>query len=404
MACSALRQQIAIRHRWVIVCALATLLPTNGCKEADEIRAYSVAKPPLPAKSHRMLAAVVPDEPPSQEKPASPAEKADTDGERPKQSPLPQAWFFKVVGPVSQVDVAAAAFDQFVASVRTDQEGLPKWELPQGWTVAPAETQEFGRAATIRIGESQPPLELAVSKLPMPENGRESWLLGNINRWRSQLQLPPIGRSELDDSTIKVTAGEVTAVKVDLRGTFSGGPRAGMLAGNEARGNPHPATVQPQARPANAVGDPAGGAKASLPFESEVPGDWKPGRMNEFRVAAYNVGGDEAGGAAELTVTPLGPAAGDLKANVDRWRAEIKLPPSSSGELQELTKSIEVDGVKADYVHLVGTAEAAPREATLGVILRRPDRVWFFKLRGPANTVEGHKEQFEAYVKSVKFK
>jgi hypothetical protein len=402
-----IHQPFPIRRSWALVGTVVVLLLVNGCKEADEIRSYSVAKPPPPPKSHRMLAAVVPDELSAEEKAAKAAQKAgDEDSGKAKEPPMSQAWFFKVLGPVEQVNAAAAAFDQFIASVRIGDEDLPKWELPEGWTAAPAQGSEFGRAATIRIGDGRPPLELAVSKLPMPENRRESWLLGNINRWRDQLQLAPIGRSELQEYTDEIKAGEETAFKVDLLGAFSGSARAPMLAGNSPHANLPAAALQSNPPPADRPADRGNGraARDSIPFEAEVPGDWKPGRMNEFRVASYNVGGDETGSPAELTVTPLGPAAGDLKANVDRWRGEIKLRPTSGGELEELVKSIEVDGTAADYVELVGPEQASPREATLGVILRRSDRVWFFKLRGPAETVERHKEQFEAYVKSVKFK
>ena len=80
------------------------------------------------------------------------------------------------------------------------------------------------------------------------------------------------------------------------------------------------------------------------------------------------------------------------------------MPRPSPKSLKRDSKSIEIDGQKADYVHLVGPDDAPPREATLGVILRRPDRVWFFKLRGQAEVVASEKERFEEFVKSVKFK
>jgi hypothetical protein len=125
--------------------------------------------------------------------------------------------------------------------------------------------------------------------------------------------------------------------------------------------------------------------------------------MNEFRVAAYIIADESGRQVAEVLVTPLGPAAGELRGNVDRWRNEIKLPPATAEELADGTKSIEVDGQKADYVYLVGPESASPREATLGVILRRPDRVWFFKLRGQAEIVAKEKQRFEDFVSSVKF-
>ena len=398
MACHRLHQVFAVRAGVATLLA-SVLLLLGGCREPDEIRDYTVKKPPAPPETHRMLAAVVPDE--------SSPEKTPADGKR---ASAAQAWFFKIVGPVAEVKDAAAAFDQFVASVRTDKEGLPEWTLPEGWTEDPAaRAPQFGREATIHIGQGSSKLELAVSKLPMPTEGRESWLLGNINRWRGQLQLPSIARSELEEITDEIKAGDETAIKADFRGAYSGPPMAGMFGGKSPHGRPSSdGTKTPSASTARgAAANRAASVPPTLPFEAEVPSAWKPGRVNAIRVAAYNVGGTEGGPPTELTVTPLAPqapGAGDLKANVDRWRKEIQLPNTTTGELEEITKSIEVDGRKADYVHLVAPEDASSREATLGVILRRPDLIWFFKLRGPVDVVEREKQRFEEYVKSVKFK
>jgi hypothetical protein len=181
---------------------------------------------------------------------------------------------------------------------------------------------------------------------------------------------------------------------------------AGRLAANRAHGAGTAAAKEPpQSKTTDAAGDAMPSpTRGPLPFDADVPAEWKPGQVRQFSVAAYNIAGDDGSRAAEVTVTPLGPRAGDLKMNVDRWRDEIKLPKSTVAQLEEQTKTIEVDGQKADYVHLIGPDDASPREATLGVIVRRPDVVWFFKLRGPPDVVEREKGHFEEYVKSVRFK
>jgi len=372
----------------------AAILGLSGCKKADEIREYSVANPPPPTATHRMLAALVPDE-----GAATDDKETATESEKePASERGPQAWFFKLVGPIDAVEMAVAKFDQFVASVRTGKEGRPDWTLPEGWTEdTAAQAPRMGRA-TIRIGEGKSRLELAVSRLPMPDDRRESWVLANVNRWRSQMDLPPIARSELAETTQQIKAGEQTATKIDLQGVFTGGPMAGMFDASKA---PTRETAAPLAADA---GKTKTGSPTRLPFDVQVPAEWKPGRTSGgVRLAAYNI--EENGVlAAEVTVTPLPVHSGDLAANVDRWRGELKLPPSKPDELKNETKSLVIDGEAADYVHLVGPEDASPREATLGVILRRPDRVWFFKLRGKPEIVEREKQRFEEFVKSVKFK
>jgi hypothetical protein len=308
---------------------------------------------------------------------------------------------------MDQVDGVAATFDQFIRSVRTGTEGLPEWTLPEGWVEDPAgRAPQFGREATIRIGENEEQLELTVSKLSMPKERIEGWTLRNVNRWREQMALPPIAQSELDEHTQKLELAEQSASKFDLRGTFAGPPMAGKLAG---RKRPDSSTAAKSAASSSPIlEDPhkiaSSGTSGPLPFEVTVPASWKPGRAGGFRAAAYTIVDNDGRLAAEVTVTPLGPNAGDLKANVDRWRDEVKLAASKPDELVSEVQSIEIDGQKADYVHLVGPDDARPREATLGVILRRTDRVWFFKLRGPVNVVATEKERFEEFVKSVKFK
>jgi hypothetical protein len=386
------------RRAMVLMLALG-IVWLAGCKEPDQIRQYSVENDPLPEPTHRMLAVLVPEEskPSKENTEPSPAGKNDSS------QPDTQAWFFKIVGAADEVEAVANTFDQFIASVRTGKDDRPEWQLPEGWVEDPAgRAPQFGREAMIRIAQGESRLDLAVSKLPMPVVRQESWLLRNLNRWRGQMNLPAVSYAELGESTEEIRAGDQKAIKVDLRGVFSGGPMAGKLARASANTN---AAAAPQ--PVQQAASPVEGAGASVatPFEAKVPEGWTPGRTSGgFRVAAYNILDDEGKVAAEMTVTPLGPAAGDLKANVDRWRQEIKLPPTTPAELDTSTKTLEIDGRKADYVHLVGPEGATPREATLGVILRRPDRVWFFKLRGKPEIVEREKSRFEEYLKSVKFK
>ena len=251
-----------------------------------------------------MLAALVPDENPV------PAGDATKDGKKgPGVGSGPQAWFFKLVGPIDSVDAAVEKFDQFIASVRTGKEGRPEWTLPEGWTEdAAARAPRMGREATIRIGDGTSRLELAVSKMPMPEDRRESWVLANMNRWRSQMDLPPISRSELAETTQQIKAGEQAATKVDLLGVFTGGPMAGMFDASTAAARETAAPLAADAGKTKEAGPPV-----TLPFDVQSPPEWKPGRTaGRIAVAAYNI---EEGGqrAAEVTVTPLAVQSGDLK-------------------------------------------------------------------------------------------
>jgi hypothetical protein len=389
------------------VCALVLAI-VAGCKEREEIREYTLTVSPQPAPTHRMLAAIVADERPPGGKDVPAKDDADavapSASTKTKTSAGPQAWFFKLVGPLAQVEKVAATFDQFVSSIRIGDGDRPQWTLPEGWSEdLAARATEFGGAATIRIDQDGAKLELTVSKLGMPPERRESWTLGNINRWRDQLKLPAIGRSELDEYTDEIKAGDATAIKVDYRGVYSGGPTAGRLAAKMAHfGAGDLATkAPPRSNTTSAREDDVPSRTAMpLPFDANVPAEWKPGQRKQFSVAAYEIAGDDGSRAAIVTVTPLGPRAGDLKMNVDLWRGDFERPE----RVEEQTTTIEIDGQKSDYVQLFAPLDASPRNATLAVIVRRPDAAWFFKLWGQADAVEREKGRFEEYVKSVRFK
>ena len=398
-------QSFAGRTRCVWLICILALAIVGGCKKRDEIREYTLTNPPQPAPTHRMLAAIVPEEQPKSAKENADKETASDASAKEGAPSGPRAWFFKLSGPIAKVEPVASAFDQFVASVRTGKGDRPQWTLPEGWTEeTAARSREFGLEALIRIGQGDSQLELTVSKLSMPIERRESWTLVNVNRWRDQLKLPQIGRSELDEFTDEIKAGDVTAIKVDFRGTSAGSTMSGGLAAakaaHEAAGvSAAPARSQFKGAQSGNIESPPGAA-GPLPFEAEVPAEWKPVPLKQFTVATYEIAGDNGEKAADLTVTPLPPRAGDLRMNVDRWRRAFKQPK----QVQEQTTTIEIDGQKADYVSLIGPDDELPRQATVGVILPRSDAVWFFKLWGQAAVVEREKQRFEEYVKSVRFK
>ena len=70
------------------------------------------------------------------------------------------------------------------------------------------------RFATIRAGNSG--LQLSVIALDAPQP-----LLANVNRWRGQLELPPMSQDELADEMTEVQIGDSTAMLFALQGGAS---------------------------------------------------------------------------------------------------------------------------------------------------------------------------------------
>lgn len=84
-----------------------------------------------------------------------------------------------------------------------------EWILPAGWT---AEKNEGGmRYATLKpAGPGK--VDVSVIALPAPAGGE----LANVNRWRSQISLPPIGEQELASLRLQVEAGAGRVAVFDL--------------------------------------------------------------------------------------------------------------------------------------------------------------------------------------------
>lgn len=99
------------------------------------------------------------------------------------------------------------------------------WETPEGWT--PKQGSSEFRFAEINLGDE---LVLVVSRFP----GNVGGTLANVNRWRGQLQLPPIGAAELEKAVKKVQAGEATALVADIKNEAGDQRMLGAILADDA--------------------------------------------------------------------------------------------------------------------------------------------------------------------------
>ncbi len=329
------------RNGLVIAGGLAAML-LLGC-QYDEIRSYRVSKP----EATRLLAAIMP--------------HAD------------QTWFFKLTGPVSLIDQEKLAFDQFIHSVRFNDQGERpiSWAAPPSWRPGP---QSGLRYATFYLGPQEHPLELTVTKF----SGAAGSVLDNINRWRGQIGLGKIDESKLGEISKNLQLEGGPTVLVDM--TSRGGEVASAMSSPDILSRQSESSARPQ---------------------YVKPEGWKekpdPKRM---RFALFDV----ADGGAEAGITVFPGAAGGVLDNVNRWRGQVHLEPIDQTQLGKEVRQIDVAGTSAPYVDLTGPASAGgPPQRLLGVILPRGNQTWFFTLKGPAESVGKEKPAFEAFVKSVHF-
>lgn len=355
---------------------LLALVALAGCRPEDQIAKYTADKPqlasptaaPAEAKPQQMLGAVV---------------QVDQTG-----------WFFKLVGPPEQVEPRREEFLSFVKALEFKGQPMlePTWKLPAGWTEKPGSDLRF---ATIVIPSEGKPLEISV--IPLPRSGDDTaYLLENVNRWRGQVNLPPINTAELAKTTEKLKVGEYDATFVSLVGTGSGGmggaPFAPFAKGPAAGPSPSP-SGPPATSPAVPESD-------ELAFT--VPTGWTAGKQNQFSKLALEAKDGEQG--VLITVSQLGPAAGDVLQNINRWRGQVNLPAMTIAELTPTLESLDTLGVKGQFVTLAAPEGTPQRKALLGVIAATPEGVWFVKLIGDHDLALREKANFEAFVKSLKVK
>ena len=349
-----------------------------GCNKQESIAHYTAPK----------------SDPPKQLQPAMPHASAAKNGPGRTLAAIvphgPLAWFFKLTGPKDDVAAHADEFNAFMKSVQFGEEGAPpKWKLPEGWKQQPGTGM---RHATIQVpGEdAAAPLELTIITLPRGDASETEYTLSNVNRWRGQLQAKPLTTADLEKETRRLELTGATATLVDI---------AGMLAPDSSMRPPFAGPMQPgvsQTGP-DLPRPVAGGTKVTY----TTPEGWGIGRAEGMRKAAFHIAeGDKS---ADVTIIDLDPSAGDLLANVNRWREQVKLSPVTQAELEKELKPLKHATGEAQFVALVGPEDAKPRQTILGAIAITGGRAWFIKLLGDAELAERERERFEKFVNSVQF-
>jgi hypothetical protein len=343
----------------------------TGCEKPEDIRVYTVPKQPkLPllgdgAKDEDAVASV-------ERKPTEILGAIIPRGEK--------TWYFKFMGAPPAVEMVKEDFARFIHSVGIGEKG-PEWTLPEGWQASAGNEIRF---ATIRVSTPQGKLEMTVIPLPTSSSGLESQLLDNINRWRDQLGLSALTESQLSDSK-EVVKFELQGEPVwvaDLIGSSAGNPMA-----------PGPSALKTPSR------EPAAPKLEPLPFDCQVPESWQRVAAGRFQLAVFEIRDGNRKGTVSVSM-----AGGEIAANINRWRDQLGLPAVTDAELASDTQKIQVDGNEGMLVDLVGSVGDRGRQSILGVIVPIQERQWFFKFSGDAELAEQLKPQFEAFVKSVKFR
>jgi hypothetical protein len=369
---------LRIFHGGALAAMLLAALAADGCREPESIQTYDTPRTePRPqrldvdtarARLDHMFAAVVPD------------------GDK--------AWFFKLVAPAKAAESLRKPFDEFVASIELVDGKTPNWKLAEGWREKPGDQM---RAATIEIpqeeGES---LELAVSTLPL-EGEWAAYLDRNVNRWMGQLQQAPLKREVVEKITRKTPIKNGEATVVELVGVMD--RQGAMPAG-------HPPVAEmpkEKASPSTAPVTSAPPAAQSAELTYDAPAHWQAGPPSAMRKASFAVLKDDAKADLSVTAFPAVEMMADPVANARRWAGEVGMATESDAELEKLMTDTKIDKLPGKYMEFIPTAGGEQAQATLAAMVKRGERMWFFKLKGDRAAVEGERDAFRKFLESVRF-
>jgi hypothetical protein len=304
------------------------------------------------------------------------------------------------------------------------------WKTPAGWTEVPPSQMRVGSFNVAGADGKQ----ADVSVIP----GIAGTDTANVNRWRGQVGLPEATDNDLQKAAENVEAGSQPAQLYDIAGKNPAGGgaerilgviqhRDGMAWFYKMTGDADlveqqkPAFVEflkslnfgvsaptqaemPAAIPA-ASGDMGALLSAAAPTASankpnwQVPAGWQEVAAGQFLVAKFTLTGD-GGATAAVNVSSSPGDGGGLVANVDRWRGQLGLSPSTDS----LATPVDIAGGKASLVDFSGTDARTSQPARLvGIVVSLPDQTWFYKLMGDAKVVESQKDAFTQFVKSAKY-
>ena len=221
-------------------------------------------------------------------------------------APLESAtWFFKVVGPVKQIDSLHGVLVDFLKSVKLSGSGEPTWAMPADWTDAGPNPGRF-TTLKIKLGDD-PPIDLAISQL-----GPGQDITLNVNRWRrDQLGLATLGPAEALSSLkeIEYLGGKFQVF--DEIGQFSGG-----------MGTSTATPVSSADIPSQAIAPPSTN-ESELPFEFTDPEGWTKLANAPFVAVKFErTVGDRK---AFISVTQMSIGQNPWQGSLRSWLSELEL-------------------------------------------------------------------------------
>jgi hypothetical protein len=242
----------------------------------------------------------------------------------------------------------------------------------------------------------------------------------NVNRWEGQESLPKSTEAELPRVVSVIQVGDSQADLVDLNGTghrllgailphadrtwfFKLSGPAEAVAAYKAEFEQFVRSIHFDASSANktpivATPPPAPIAPAGIVWQ--VPAGWTAEATTPMLLARLQAGN---GGALVKVSSFAVNNFGTLELNLNRWRGEVGLPPVSGSDVKDAPET-QIGARAWKIFDFVGPQSAgADRKRSIVGQTQQGNDVYFFKISGPAPSIEQQKAAFEQFLASVRF-
>jgi hypothetical protein len=138
------------------------------------------------------------------------------------------------------------------------------------------------------------------------------------------------------------------------------------------------------------------------PITAIIPPNWEPQPLSQMRQASFLVHG-ENGAVADISFVTLGPSAGNILDNVNRWLGQLAQPPITADKLAGTIQQLPTARGDIAIVDITGQPENGDLSKDgriIGAIASDEGRIAFFKMRGNSALVGAQKENFLKWVSS----
>lgn len=309
-------------------------------------------------------------------------------------------YFVKATDRIAKLNSVESAFRDLVEQFAIDSEtGIPKLALPPGWSINKLDNAGAGIGLAEMIAEmivesADGRIRFTVSKYDLPRDPSmlDEYLLGQINRWRGQVELPAIGVSELrrDMPTIPRNGSNIPAYLFDANGSGTNTSAETPVTPVVPRDPP-----EPEAAP----------SRAPLKLVYEKPEGWELQAPKPYREATFKLSkGTQQG---EVTVSTARDAPVQ---NAAMWIGQLipTIDPTAIESLANKTvaesESIQTGG-KNGKIYTVRASDMPDARSVMVVSIPMTDggMSMFVKLNCELRMMEEEKSTFLSFVNSLRW-